>query len=104
MKHLNLYAIICICVFVVMSCGSNGSNGHSSSGDDEYERTETNVCEYCNGKGVRRIPCSNCNGTGKTDSYYYEERTERIACSSCGGTGGFICAKCNGTDRRNCEI
>jgi hypothetical protein len=103
MKYLKFYVVICFCVFFGLSCGSNRSNGYSPSGEGEYEKTETKECEYCNGKGVRMIPCSNCNGTGKTDSYYYEERTERIPCSSCGGIGFFNCAKCNGTDRRNCE-
>ena len=103
MKYLNFYAIICICVFAVMSCGSNRSNGNSSLGEGEYERTETEECEYCKGKGVIKIPCSNCNGTGITDLYYHEESTEHKTCSSCGGIGFFNCAKCNGTDRRNCE-
>lgn len=103
MKNLNFYAFISICVFAVMSCGSNGSNGNSSLGDGEYETPETKECEYCKGTGIKRIPCSNCNGTGITESYYFEEQTERIVCSSCGGIGEFNCARCNGTDRRNCD-
>ena len=103
MKNLNFYVVICFCVFVVMACGSKSSNGDSTIVEPEYLSPETEECDYCNGTGVRRIPCPDCNGTGKKDSYYYEERTEHKACSSCFGSGELICAKCNGTDRQQCE-
>ena len=103
MKNLKFYAIICFCIFVGISCNSTKNNGDSSLEEGEYEETGTEECNRCDGKGVIRIKCSNCNGTGETDSYYYEEGTERIACSSCGGTGGFVCKHCNGTNTRYCD-
>lgn len=101
MKYLKTYSILFLCFIFEISCGTKSSSD-SASEEGEYKVEESITCEGCYGDGVVSIPCSKCNGSGITITYYIEKKSVPITCSSCGGFGRLRCAHCMGTDKQKC--
>lgn len=64
---------------------------------------QSGQCAACEGSG--KITCYNCNGTGKADSYYYDEDDilHFYDCYECDGSGRLTCSACDGTGNNRYE-